>query len=201
MTHLIKNFKNFPSAIPYIIPNTKIPTIDISVIAEYILFLLFCFLLVKPTMAKNIDRNNNINDMKIIKLQTIASHKPITKNVRMRHNKLNKPNFVLFNLVVFIILIFYNTNCLKEWHTTDFFYFNSSNSFIRNENTLFIKAIYTINSSFWRIYSLFSFNPIFPTFNKSILGFDGSNFTVPADSVINLNTLSIEISETFANST
>ena len=111
---LNKKLQKFPSGIPYIIPNTKIPNIIISVIAEYILFLLFCFLLVKPTMAKNIDRNNNINAMKIIKLQTIASHKPITKNVRMRHNKLNKPNFVLFNLVVFIILIFYNTNCLKE---------------------------------------------------------------------------------------
>ena len=139
MTHLIKNYNNSPSAIPYIIPNTKIPTIDISVIAEHTLFFLFWFLLAKPAIANTTDRNNKINAMKIIKLQTIASHKPITKNVSMRHNKLKNPKFVLFNSFVSIILIFYNTYCIKEWHSQKLF-LQKTNFFIQNIKSLSIKT-------------------------------------------------------------
>ena len=60
---------------------------------------------------------------------------------------------------------------------------------------------YTNLSSFWRMYSLFSFSPILPIFKKSMLGFTGSSFTEPADSWIKPKTLTIEISETYANST
>ena len=155
MTHLIKNFNNFPSAIPYIIPNTKIPTIDISVIAEQTLFFLFWFLLAKPAIANTTDRNNKINAMKIIKLQTIASHKPITKNVSMRHNKLKNPKFVLFNPFVSIILIFYNTYCIKEWHSQKLFL--QKNKFFYSEHKIFIHQKKILHQSFQFLTNIFAF--------------------------------------------